>query len=127
MAAQRQPLPLKKRTKAEWVEKHPVHVPEASKEALRQAMELEHVPAAQFQDLLWIMTQESGGRVDIKNRYSTARGLFQLLQANYKLNPNGIQSFGIAVEECQGGIRYVIGRYRTAGAARQFWQQHHWY
>lgn len=61
----------KKRPKGEWVEKHPVHVPESSKEALRQAMELEHIPAAQFEDLLWLMTQESGGRVNVKNRYVT--------------------------------------------------------
>jgi hypothetical protein len=30
-------------------------------------------------------------------------------------------------EECQGGIRYVIGCYHSANAAKIFWQQRHWY
>ena len=102
-------------------------VPSTSKAALRKAMELENIPVRQYQDLLWIMAQESSGRVDARNSHSTARGLYQLLRNNYDLNPQGVKSFGNDVEECQGGIRYIVKRYRTAGAARQFWQQHHWY
>ncbi len=90
-------------------------------------MRLEGAPATEFNDLLWIMAQESGGVVDIRNSSSTARGLFQLLANQYSLNPRGAQSFGNAVEESQGGIHYIMGRYKTAQAARAFWQKHHWY
>lgn len=102
-------------------------VPESSKLALRKAMALESVPAIQFDDLLWIMAQESRGQVDIRNIHSSARGLFQLLRNNYGLNPHGVESFGNDIEECQGGIRYIVNRYRSARVARQFWQKHHWY
>lgn len=57
----------------------------------------------------------------------TALRAAMLLRAQYGLNPNGEQSFGIAIEECHGGIRYVAGCYRSATAAKQFWLQHHWY
>jgi SLT domain-containing protein len=43
------------------------------------------------------------------------------------LNPNGTQSFGNAVEEAQGGIRYIQQRYGTADNAVAFWLQHRWY
>ena len=95
--------------------------------ALREAMRLEGVSLTQYDALLWIIAQESSGVVGVRNRRSTARGLFQLLRAQYELNPNGEKSFGNPVEECQGGIRYVIGRYHSANAAKIYWQQHHWY
>lgn len=101
-------------------ERDPSVVPESSKTALREAMRLEKVPNTQFQDLLWIMAQESSGKVDARNSHSTARGLFQLLRNNYEFNPNGADSFGTDVEECQGGIRYIHQRYHSA-------QRHHWY
>jgi len=90
-------------------------------------MTLEHVQPTEYDDLLWIMAQESGGVVGARNHTSTARGLFQLLHAQVDLNPNGERSFGNAVEECQGGIHYIMGRYHSAGAARAFWEKHHWY
>lgn len=118
--------PLKSR-KTGWQEKPVSVVPLSSQTALRDAMRLEHVSQADYEDLLWIMAQESAGVVDIRNGGSTARGLFQLLRAQYDLNPHGERSFGIAVEECQGGIHYICGRYHTARTAREFWQRHHWY
>ena len=97
--------------------------------ALRDAMGREHVPATDYDDLLWIMAQESGGVVGIRNQEgSSASGLFQLLvaqQASYY--PNGTKSAGNAVEECQGGIRYIKDRYVTVTLARTFWNKHHWY
>lgn len=90
-------------------------------------MSVAGLPATDFNDLLWIMAQESGGKVDVRNSKSTARGLYQLLSAQYDLNPHGEKSFGNAVEECQGGINYIIGRYHTAHAARLFWEKHLWY
>ncbi|WP_239700768.1 hypothetical protein [Massilia sp. 9096] len=90
-------------------------------------MRLENVPLSQYDDLLWIIAQESSGSAGVRNHRSTARGLFQLLRAQYGLNAQGERSFGNPVEECQGGIRYVIGRYHSASAAKAFWQQHHWY
>lgn len=110
-----------------WEEKDPAVVPIRVQFALREAMHLEGVPLAQYDALLWIVAQESSGVVGVRNRRSTARGLFQLLRAQYGLNPNGEKSFGNPVEECQGGIRYVIGRYHSGNAAKIFWQQHHWY
>jgi hypothetical protein len=74
-----------------------------------------------------LIAQESTGKVGSRNPHSTARGLFQLLRAQYSLNPHGKASFGNATEECQGEIRYVIGRYGSARKAKEFWLRHHWY
>lgn len=120
-------LPKKPPVKAQSQEHSVDEVPDSSKRALRKAMELEDIPATQYQDLLWIMAQESTGKVNARNSHSTARGLFQLLRNNYDLNPHGMESFGNDVEECQGGIRYIVKRYRSVKAAREFWQKHHWY
>lgn len=116
-----------KHPKHNWTEKLPSIVPASSQFALRTAMQKEGISLADFNDLLWIMAQESAGVVNARNSASTARGLFQLLGAQYDLNPRGMASFGDAVEECQGGIRYIYGRYHTAARARSFWQSHHWY
>jgi hypothetical protein len=110
-----------------WVPISVDEVPHYVQAALRQAMQKEGVSPADFDDLLWIMAQESSGRVGVSNDSSSARGLFQLLRAQYDLYPSGERSLGNAVEECQGGIRYIYGRYHTARAAREFWEQHHWY
>ncbi|TFW29363.1 hypothetical protein E4L96_01635 [Massilia arenosa] len=90
-------------------------------------MEIKHAPVIEYRDFLWIIAQESSGKVGVRNTHSTAQGLFQLLRAQYSLNPNGEASFGNAIEECQGGIRYVRSRYKTAAAAKRFWISHHWY
>lgn len=116
-----------KAAKQEWKPKAAGIVPANVQTALREAMQLEGVSPAEFNDLLWIMAQESAGVVNVRNGKSTARGLFQLLHAQYALNPHGESSFGNAVEECQGGIHYIMGRYHSAGAARTFWEKHHWY
>lgn len=116
-----------KQAKQEWTAKSPDVIPVESGVALKDAMRLEKIPATDYNDLLWIMAQESEGVVDARNSKSSARGLFQLLRAQYSLNPNGEKSFGNAVEECQGGIHYIYGRYHTAKAAKAFWEQHHWY
>ena len=110
-----------------WEERNPAKIPAVVQLALREAMKAEGVSSSDFNDFLWIMAQETEGRVDVRNSRSSARGLFQLLRAQYHLNPHGEASFGNAVEECQGGIRYMVGRYRTATAARAFWEKHHWY
>jgi hypothetical protein len=105
----------------------PSGVPAQSDAALRQAMTLEGVPASWQDGLRFIMARESGGVVNIQNPVHSARGLFQRTAANYHLNPHGAQSFGNAVEEAQGGIRYIQQRYGTADNAVTFWQAHHWY
>lgn len=117
----------KKPAKPKWTPRDSSTIPAESLQALKKAMTLEHVSESEFSDLAWIMAQESGGIVDTKNPHSTARGLFQLLKAQYELNPNGEKSFGNAVEECQGGIRYIMHRYKSAANAREFWKKHHWY
>jgi SLT domain-containing protein len=63
------------------------------------------------------MAQESAGKVDATNPVHSARGLFQLTRANYHLKPNGERSFGNAVEEAPGGIRYIQQRYGAADNA----------
>lgn len=118
------PRPPKKQG---WVAIDPSVVPPASQKALRDAIALEKAPVTDYADLLWIMAQESSGVVNSHNPNSTARGLFQLLRAQYALNPNGEKSFGNAVEEAQGGLRYIYGRYHSAQHARKFWEKHHWY
>jgi SLT domain-containing protein len=95
--------------------------------ALGQAMNIEGVPQSWQPALRFIMAQESAGKVDARNPVHSARGLFQLTAANYHLNPNGVLSFGNAVEEAQGGIRYIRQRYGTADNAVAFRQQHRWY
>ena len=102
-------------------------IPPQTDAALQQAMALEGVPDAWQSGLRFIMAQESGGRVDAENPVHSARGLFQLTAVHYRLNPNGVRSFGNAVEEAQGGIRYIRQRYGTADQAVAFWRQHHWY
>ena len=99
----------------------------ASLDALNKAMTREGVPASWQPDLAFIMAQESGGKVDAKSPIHTARGLYQLTAANYHHNPRGAASFGDAVEEAQGGIRYIQQRYGTADNAVAFWRSHHWY
>ncbi len=96
-------------------------------EALKAAMDKEGVPNTWEAGLHFIMQRESGGKVGAANHVDTARGLFQLTKASYHLNPHGVQSFGNAVEEAQGGIRYVAERYQTADNAVGFWKKHGWY
>jgi SLT domain-containing protein len=107
-----------------WYEKHVADLPYASVEALKTAMHKEGTPDAWFGDLAWIMAQESEGKVGSKNPTSTAAGLFQLTRVNYSLMPHGKASIGNAVEEAQGGIRYIIQRYHTAANAKEFWMGH---
>ena len=92
-------------------------------------MTLEQVSLTDYNDLLWIMAQESMGVVGVRNQSgSTARGLYQLLQEQWPTYlPHGAGSIGNAVEECQGGIRYIKDRYGTVSNARIFWDKHHWY
>ncbi|MDR1968229.1 MAG: hypothetical protein LBQ32_05990 [Burkholderiaceae bacterium] len=116
-----------KQTKHKWIEKSPGIIPLDVQIALRKAMRLENISPADFNDLLWIMAQESGGVVGASNPKSTARGLFQLYIGQYKLNPNGEKSFGNPIEECQGGIHYIYGRYHTVKRAKEFWKKHYWY
>lgn len=70
-----------KRARKPWVEKSSHRVSPSVQQALREAMRLEDVPPGAFDDLLWIMAQESDGVVGGRNGKSTARGLFQLLRA----------------------------------------------
>jgi hypothetical protein len=102
-------------------------IPAQSDAALQQAMNLERVPQSWRSGLEFIMAQESTGKVDARNPVHSARGLFQLTRAHYHLNPHGERSFGNAVEEAQGGIRYIQQRYGTADNAVAFWRQHRWY
>jgi hypothetical protein len=110
-----------------WIEKPDSALPAQSDAALSHAMTLEGVPSSWQSGLRFIMAQESGGQVNARNPVHSARGLFQLTAANYHLNPNGAGSFDNAVEEAQGGIRYIQQRYGTADNAVTFWRQHHWY
>ena len=91
------PRPTKPARKG-WTAKSTTTVPTTVQTALNEAMRREDVSISQFDDFLWIMAQESGGLVNVKNSMSSARGLFQLTRAQYSLNPNGEKSFGIAVE-----------------------------
>jgi hypothetical protein len=105
----------------------PKPCPGASLNAPSQAMVREGVPRAWQPELAFIMAHESGGRVDANSPVHSARGLYQLTAANYHYNPRGAASFGDAVEEAQGGIRYIKARYGTAENAAAFWRQHRWY
>lgn len=117
-----------KHPKKAHVFKDPLIVPAPIQQALRQAMALEGMATTEYADMLWILAQESEGNIGIRNgQGSTARGLFQIMRVNYGLLPRKEASFGNAIEECQGGIRYVVGRYHTAAAARRFWVAHLWY
>jgi len=109
------------------IEKPASVIPADTDAALRQAMRLEGVSESWQSALRFIVAKESSGRVDARNPVHSARGLFQLTAANYHLNPNGARSFGNAVEEAQGGIRYIQQRYGTSDNAVAFWQQHRWY
>lgn len=101
--------------------------PTATSAVLAQAMAAENVPASWQPSLAFIMARESGGKVDAHSPVHSARGLYQLTAANYHYNPNGVASFGNAMEEAQGGIRYIRARYGSAEKAEAFWRTHHWY
>ena len=105
----------------------PAEVPQDVTAALKTAMDKEGVPGDWEAGLHFIIQKESAGKVGAANKVDTARGLFQLTKASYHLNPNGAASFGNAVEEAQGGIRYVAQRYQTADNAVGFWKKHGWY
>ena len=90
-------------------------------------MTKEGVPPSWESGLHYIMERESTGKVGVSNGVDSARGLFQLTKSSYHLNPNGAASFGNAVEEAQGGIRYISERYKTADNAVGFWKRHGWY
>lgn len=94
----------------------------AADAALTAAMKVEAVPELWHAGLQFIMMQELGGRVGVRNPASSARGLFQLTASNYHLNPHGAHSFGNAVEEAQGGIRYIEERYGTVDNAVAHWR-----
>ena len=113
--------------RAKLTEKPVSVIPAHAHAALQQAMTLEGVPQSWQESLRFIMAQESEGTVDAKSPIHSARGLFQLTAVNYHLNPNGARSFGNAIEEAQGGIRYIKQRYGTADNAVAFWRQHRWY
>lgn len=105
----------------------PTSEPVPAEAALSQAMRLENVPDTWHAALRFIMQRESNGQVNATHPVHSARGLFQLTAANYHFNPNGVRSFGNAVEEARGGIRYIRQRYGTAETALAFWQAHRWY
>ena len=69
----------------------------------------------------FLILRESGGRSDVANPARSGRGLFQLTRSSYCLNPRAVASFGNAVEEVQGGIRYVLERYQTVQNAVVHW------
>jgi len=73
--------------KTEWQEKDPKNISPIVKSALRDAMQLERISSVEYDDFLWIIAQESGGIIGARNSKSTARGLFQLLRAQYGLTP----------------------------------------
>jgi hypothetical protein len=106
---------------------HAVAVSADVKAAVYHAIRAEGVPAAWRSSLLFIAAQESSGHVGARNTADSARGLFKLTRASWHLNPNGAASFGNAVEEARGGIRYIQCRYDTAPKAEAFWRTHHWY
>jgi SLT domain-containing protein len=99
-------------------------LPADIQKAIKEAMDLEHVPSTWYDDLAWICANESTGHTGVKNSHSSASGLFQLTRPNYGLMPNGAESLGNAVEEARGGIRYIKNRYGTAAAAKKFWLSH---
>ena len=108
--------------------KDPRLVPSSSVDALRIAMMNDGIPSYEFNDLLWIMTQESVGVPGVNNGTTTASGLFQLVETQRQaFYPNGDSSIGNAVEESEGGIRYMLDRYGTAAKARKFWNVHHYW
>jgi hypothetical protein len=114
-------------------------LPSEAKDAIREAVYKEGiirvrgVPGAVMSntilpDLFWLANNESQGVVGVRNHAgSTARGLFQLTAVNYKFNPNGEDSFGNAVEEAQGGIKYIISRYGSPSKAVAFWKKNCYY
>jgi SLT domain-containing protein len=96
-------------------------------QAVQTAIAKEGVPKNWEAGLHYIIQRESTGKVGSANSTDSARGLFQLTKSSYHLNPHGAASFGNAVEEAQGGIRYIAQRYQTAENAVGFWKKHGWY
>lgn len=75
----------------------------------------------------WLINKESGGRTTAKNPTSTAFGLGQLLLANRK-KYLGADYATTDYNKQLGAFRaYVRDRYKTAEAAKSFWEQRRWY
>ena len=110
-----------------YTEKSIDNIPQSSLDALHTAMSLEGAPDAWFNDLAWLMAQESEGIPGRYNPISKAAGLFQIAVVNYSLFPRGNASIGDPTDECRAGIRYIVQRYHTPAIAKEFWKLHHWY
>ncbi len=102
----------------------PAKLPSSATTALRSAMISEGASMSDFDDLAWIMAQESMGVPGIRNLHNTVSGLFQLTaHSRDTFYPRGQASVGDAAEEARGGIRYIKKTYGSVKAARHFWEK----
>jgi hypothetical protein len=86
--------------------------------------------------LMKIIKRESGGRVEARNKRSSAFGVGQLLKSTYRgVNKQLVKQkkppirYGSLCPSCQVEATkvYIKSRYGTPSKAYQFWLKHHWY
>lgn len=79
--------------------------------------------------MAWIIAHESGGNPTAQNPYSTASGLFQMINGTWKAyggsTPTAKQAS--VAEQTAVATNYVNARYGGWAGAQAFWQAHGWY
>lgn len=80
---------------------------------------------AQFSDLDWLLTRESGWNPKAQNPSSTAYGLFQFLNSTW--GTVGARKTSDPRKQLEAGMNYIDQRYGDVRGARSFWNKHHWY
>lgn len=80
---------------------------------------------AQFPDLDWLLTRESGWNPKAQNPSSTAYGLFQFLNSTW--GSVGARKTSDPRKQLEAGMNYIDQRYGDVRGARSFWNKHHWY
>ena len=75
--------------------------------------------------MLAIVQKESGFNNTAQNKHSTAYGLFQVINANWKTY--GFEKTSDPIEQTKMGILYIKERYGTPKNAKFFHDSHGWY
>lgn len=87
----------------------------------------------------WIMQRESGGSTTAGHLHSQGRGdgtpgnhssafgAFQMIEATRRRYMGADYQSTDFSKQYAAATRYVTDRYGSWGAAKQFWQSHHWY
>jgi len=79
----------------------------------------------QWDDLVWLLNEESTWRADVRNPGSTAAGLFQFLSSTARIygidHPSTTGRFATVSEQTRAGLLYISDRYGDPTSAKARW------